>query len=245
MWLSRTTVRIECENESGQVVLIDLHDALFVPNLRVNLFSIQNMRQAYVRLEYTVELGTIWMLNDQGEYIGSLHESRLGRPTLNCRTILCEHDDYPLVSLSSLDPDPGVAAAVVEPVAAAGAITGDASAVALDSSAITAEAAAAASGPSGEALPAISVDLLYRRTGHTATSSLQQLVRVGLVRGLEGGTVGELGTCRGCMLGKPMSKPHRPKDPSFRTERPLQLIHADLAGPIIRHRGVLAVTSLF
>ena len=34
------------------------------------------------------------------------------------------------------------------------------------------------------------------------------------------------------MLGKPMSKPHPPKDPSFRAERPLQLVHADLAGPI-------------
>lgn len=37
-------VRIECESESGQVVLIDLHDALVVPDLRVNLLSIQKMR---------------------------------------------------------------------------------------------------------------------------------------------------------------------------------------------------------
>ena len=29
-----------------------------------------------------------------------------------------------------------------------------------------------------------------------------------------------------------MSKPYPPKDPSFRAERPLQLAHADLAGPI-------------
>ena len=29
-----------------------------------------------------------------------------------------------------------------------------------------------------------------------------------------------------------MSKPHPSKDPSFRAERPLQLVHADLAGPI-------------
>ena len=34
------------------------------------------------------------------------------------------------------------------------------------------------------------------------------------------------------MLGKPMSKPHLSKDVSFRAERPLQLVHADLAGPI-------------
>ena len=190
------TVRIECENESGQVVLIDLHDALFVPDLRVNFLSIQKMRQAYVRLEYPVELGTIWMLNDQGVYIGSLDDIRLGKPTLNCRTILCEQDDYPLVSLCSSDPDPSVAAAVVEPEAAVGAITGDASIVALASSAIAAKAATTALGPSDEALPAISIDLLHRRTGHTAASSLQQLVRGGLVRGLESGNVGELGTSR-------------------------------------------------
>ena len=33
-------VKIECENETRQVVLIDLHDALFLPDLRVNLFRI-------------------------------------------------------------------------------------------------------------------------------------------------------------------------------------------------------------
>ena len=34
------TVKIQCEKECGEVVQIDLHDALFVPDLRVNLFSI-------------------------------------------------------------------------------------------------------------------------------------------------------------------------------------------------------------
>lgn len=99
------------------------------------------------------------MLNDQGEYIGSLDESILGRPTLNCRTILCKQDDYPLVSLSSLDPDPGVVAAVVEPEAAVGAITGDASAVALASSALASEAATTVLGPTNEALPATHCDV--------------------------------------------------------------------------------------
>ena len=72
------TVRVECENEAGQIVLIDLHDTSFVPDLKVNLFSIQKMRHALVRLEYPVEMGTIWMLNNQNEYIGSLDESTLG-----------------------------------------------------------------------------------------------------------------------------------------------------------------------
>ena len=61
------TVRIECENETGAVVQIDLYDTLLVPDLRVNLFRVQKMRQASVRLEYLEELGTIWMVNKSGE----------------------------------------------------------------------------------------------------------------------------------------------------------------------------------
>ena len=38
------TMKIQCENEKGEVVQIDLYDVLFVPDLRVNLFSIQRMR---------------------------------------------------------------------------------------------------------------------------------------------------------------------------------------------------------
>ena len=88
------TVKIQCENECGEVVQIDLQDALFVPDLRVNIFSIQRMRQASIRLEYSTDIGTIWMLNKSGNFIGSLDESVLGRPTLNCRTLLYDSADY-------------------------------------------------------------------------------------------------------------------------------------------------------
>ena len=44
------TFKIECENEAGEVVEIDLHDALFVPDLRINLFGMKRMRQASIRL---------------------------------------------------------------------------------------------------------------------------------------------------------------------------------------------------
>lgn len=46
------TLRIECENEVGVVVHIDLFDAISVLDLRVNLFSLQKMRQSSIRLEY-------------------------------------------------------------------------------------------------------------------------------------------------------------------------------------------------
>ena len=49
------TVNIQCENQKGEVVQIYLHDSMFVPDLRVNLFSLPRMRQASIRLEYPSE----------------------------------------------------------------------------------------------------------------------------------------------------------------------------------------------
>ena len=63
-------------------------------------------------------------------------------------------------------------------------------------------------------------------------TTLKRLTGGNLVRGLEGGTTGTLGVCRGCMLGKPMAKPHRPIDPTIKAGKPLELVHADLAGLI-------------
>lgn len=46
------TLKIECENEVGVVVQIDLFYALLAQDLRVNLNTLQKMRYASVRLEY-------------------------------------------------------------------------------------------------------------------------------------------------------------------------------------------------
>ena len=87
--------------------------------------------------------------------------------------------------------------------------------------------------PTAEVLfAATDIGLLQRRTGHAAVSTFHKLARPGFVRGLEGGLVGELGVCRGCKLGKPLAKPHPQKDPAFRARKPLDLVHAGLAGPI-------------
>ena len=51
-----------------------------------------------------------------------------------------------------------------------------------------------------------------------------------MVRGLEGGVVGEMGVCRGCELGKPLAKPHPLKDVTYRATKNLELVRADLAG---------------
>ena len=40
---------VEFENDSGQIVLIDLQDTLFVPDLKIDLFSTQaSIREARV-----------------------------------------------------------------------------------------------------------------------------------------------------------------------------------------------------
>ena len=51
-----------------------------------------------------------------------------------------------------------------------------------------------------------------------------------LVRGLEGGVIGEMGICRGSKLGKPLAKPHPPKDVTYRATKKLELVRADCKG---------------
>ena len=74
--------------------------------------------------------------------------------------------------------------------------------------------------------------MLHKRVGHLGRAGMQRLAREGLVRGLEGGLSGELDMCEGCELSRPRPHPHRPVDSTFRSTRPLELVHADLAGPI-------------
>ena len=79
---------------------------------------------------------------------------------------------------------------------------------------------------------AIDVKVLHRRVGHLGKVGMERLARDGLVRGLEGGVAGEMEMCEGCELSRPRPHPHRPVDLSHRSTRPLELVHADLAGPI-------------
>lgn len=94
------TAKIECENEAGAAVRIDLLDTLLVLDLNVNIFSLRKMRQANIRLEYPVGLGTILMIKSSGESICKLDESSQSRPTLNCWTFLHDPVDFPLLSFA-------------------------------------------------------------------------------------------------------------------------------------------------
>ena len=139
------TAKVECENETGAAVKIDLLDTLLVPDLSVNIFSLQKMRQANIRLEYPEGLGTVWMVKKSGETIGSLDESAAGRPTLNCHTFLRELDDYPLLS-SVVNSGIGALAVVAELNATTGGTAMSSPVVASAPFAAAAKAAAATAG---------------------------------------------------------------------------------------------------
>ena len=79
---------------------------------------------------------------------------------------------------------------------------------------------------------AIDVKVLHKRVGHLGKVGMERLAREGLVKGLEDGLDREMEMCKGCELSRPRPHPHRPIDLSHRSTRPLELVHADLAGPI-------------
>ena len=81
-------------------------------------------------------------------------------------------------------------------------------------------------------MAALDVKVLHRRVCHLGKVGMERLAREGLVRGLEGGVAGEMEVGEGCELSRPRPHPHRHVDLSHRSTRPLELVHADLAGPI-------------
>ena len=83
-----------------------------------------------------------------------------------------------------------------------------------------------------EVFAALDVKLLHQRVGHIGKGGMERLAREGLVRGPEGGVVGEMDVFQSCELARPRPHPHCPVDPEFRATRPLELVHADLARSI-------------
>ena len=79
---------------------------------------------------------------------------------------------------------------------------------------------------------ALDIKLLHKRVRHLRKGGMERLAREGLVTGLEGGMSGEMDLCTGCELSRPRPHPHHRVDPVFWSTRPLELVHADLVGPI-------------
>ena len=71
--------------------------------------------------------------------------------------------------------------------------------------------------------------LWHRRYGHLKNTNLQQLSQKELMLGLP--HILPTGVCEGCLFGK-QTKHHFPKGQAKRATAPIELVHADLCGPM-------------
>ena len=158
------TVKLECQDKEGVPVMLDLQNTLYIPQAKVNLFSLQKMRKAGYRLQQ--QIGKDWIQKASGQFVGSMEVDAEGRAVVDGKTLL-----PPIPFLTSMLPP-------VEELAEEAFVA------------------------------AVDMELLHRRLGHMGKTAMARLEKGDLVRGLEGGVVGEMGVCRGCELGKPLAKPH-------------------------------------
>ena len=86
------TVKLECIDKEGDPVILELFDTLHIPQAKVCLFSLQEMRKAHYRVVQQQNIGTEWIQNERGRFVGSMSEDGEGRAVFNCKTLL------PLVS---------------------------------------------------------------------------------------------------------------------------------------------------
>ena len=89
------TVLLACKGEGSSESIITLKDVLYVPQLRVNLFSIQKLRQAHYIPVYNERRGKIIIKERVGEgvaarlvQVATMTESNLMRPTLDCHVVM-------------------------------------------------------------------------------------------------------------------------------------------------------------
>ena len=77
----------------------------------------------------------------------------------------------------------------------------------------------------------IAIELWHQRLGHSSIERIQEMVRKGLVSGINLDTVKVTDVCRGCAMGKSHRLPFQPIG-SVRARRPLEIVHSDLVGPM-------------
>ena len=65
------TVQLDCPNNSRGSTTVSLLDTCYIPEAKVNLFSLQKLRKSLHITEQGENLGTQWVRNSQGDYIGN------------------------------------------------------------------------------------------------------------------------------------------------------------------------------
>ena len=81
-------------------------------------------------------------------------------------------------------------------------------------------------------MAAMKVGLVRRRLGTSPAAVIRKLAEGGLGRGLECGIKSDMGARQFCGRGEPVKHPHPPKDPVYRAQKPLELVHIDTSGPL-------------
>ena len=82
------TVQLDCPNNSGGSTTVSLLDTCYIPEAKVNLFSLQKLRKSLYITEQGENLGTQWVRNSQGDYIMGMKEDSEGRVVIDCTTLL-------------------------------------------------------------------------------------------------------------------------------------------------------------
>lgn len=82
------TVKSECQNKVGVPVVLQLYNTLYTPQAKGNLFSLQKMKKAHYRVVQPQRIGTEWIQNESGQYVGNMDECGEGRAVVNCKTLL-------------------------------------------------------------------------------------------------------------------------------------------------------------
>ena len=90
------TVKLRTDGVDGKKKLLELHEVLFMPGMKVNIFSLQRIRsrgacsfsfQGVPRPE-----GVVQIFNRVGEQIATMKETSKARPTLICSRLQCTDD---------------------------------------------------------------------------------------------------------------------------------------------------------
>ena len=82
------TVRHDCLDNSRGSTVVSLLDTCYIPEAKVNLFSLQNLKKSLYVTEQGEHLRTQWVRNPQGEYLMGMKEDSEGRVVIDCTTLL-------------------------------------------------------------------------------------------------------------------------------------------------------------
>ena len=59
-------VKLECQNGEGVPQVLELNNTPYIPQAKVNFFSLQKMRKAHYRVTQKHKVGTQWIQNESG-----------------------------------------------------------------------------------------------------------------------------------------------------------------------------------